>query len=160
MSVTKTIVKPDMFLIQKIRDGFYRINDSFGQAVVNGKTFQLSTLHIKSPSEHAIMGGGFPAELQLRGSSEDGELITFVSLIEKGEKSKMFEKMGFGGGEFKKLDVTGWEGEGELTMNELDLNEIKKDKYFIYYKGAETEKKGCALRHYYISVDTLSMDES
>jgi carbonic anhydrase len=52
-----------MFLLQKIRPGFFRINDAFGTATVNGKKFNLDSIHLKSPSEHAIMGGGFPAEI-------------------------------------------------------------------------------------------------
>jgi hypothetical protein len=81
-------------------------------------------------------------------------------LIEKGDKSKMLEKIGFGNGDFKDLEVHGWKGEGELTMNTVDLTEIAGDKFYIYYEGAETEKPGCDKRHYYISVDTISMDQS
>jgi len=158
MNISMKVTQSDMFFMQKVRNGFFRINDAFGEANINGKDFDLQSLHIKSPSEHAIMGGMFPAELQIRGKSSDGINVSFVILVELGPKSKLFENMGFGSGDYKDLDVTGWNGEGDLRMNIINLERFKNDKFFIYYEGAETEKPNCDKRHYYVSVDTITMD--
>lgn len=47
----------------------------------------MNELHIKSPSEHKVMGTEFPAELQIRGISDSGKKISLCYLVEEGAES-------------------------------------------------------------------------
>lgn len=119
----------------------------------------MSSVHLKSPSDHAILGGVFPAELQIRGKASSGEKITLCHVIEKGATGKIFKEMGFGGEEFNNLSVEGWKGEGDIMVTNLELKGLNENSNYIHYIGADTEKTSCGLREYYVSVDTLTMDD-
>lgn len=42
-------------MVEKVRDGFLKVTDNFGTVKTLGSTYTMSTLYIKSPSEHAVI---------------------------------------------------------------------------------------------------------
>lgn len=59
----KNFSSPDSLLVSKIREGFFRFKDDFGSITVDEVTYSLNEIHLKSPSEHAILSQNLPAEL-------------------------------------------------------------------------------------------------
>jgi hypothetical protein len=49
-------------VVEKVRDGFLKVTDDYGTVKVLGKTYQMSTIYIKSPSEHAVSCGQFQTD--------------------------------------------------------------------------------------------------
>jgi carbonic anhydrase len=41
--------------VEKVRGGFLKVLDDFGTVTVLGQKYNLDTIHIKSPSEHAVI---------------------------------------------------------------------------------------------------------
>ena len=83
---------------------------------VDGKRFDLVQFHFHAPSEHAIDGKLWPAELHLVHKSADGELAVVGLMIEKGDANKalgpVFKNMPAKSGAHRKLG-------GKLDLAEL-----------------------------------------
>jgi carbonic anhydrase len=118
MNISKKFAESTSFIALKIREGFFSFKDDFGSISVDGKSYSLNEIHLKSPSEHAILGNSLPAEMQIRGISGDNKILSMVFLIDKGETNKMLQGMHFGNGKKKylKIPVEGKEGDGEFMM--------------------------------------------
>ena len=101
------------------------------------------------------MGNTFEVELQVRGKNSKGEGIALVSLVGIGDKSDLFDFIGFGHGKLKNLG----KGDAHFSTSEIDLDEISEDKNYVMYEGVDIEKGGCGKRTYFLSFDTLEMSQ-
>lgn len=77
-----------------------------------------------------------------------------MSLVGLGDKSDLFDFIGFGSGKLKNLKKE----DAHFSTSEIDLDEISEDKNYVMYKGVDTEG-GCGKRTYFLSFDTLEMSK-
>lgn len=97
-----------------------------GQAVINGRNFELSQFHFHAESEHTVDGEHYPMEAHFVNTSQDGRIAVIGVFFKEGAENKGFQEI---------LDDVNNEKTDPIT----DLSDlIPTNKSYYHYLGSLT----------------------
>lgn len=64
-----------------------------GQAVINGRNFELSQFHFHAESEHTVDGEHYPMEAHFVNTSQDGRIAVIGVFFKEGSENKGFQEV-------------------------------------------------------------------
>ncbi|CZQ96258.1 alpha-carbonic anhydrases signature [Trichococcus palustris] len=102
-----------------------------GQALIAGRSFELTQFHLHSPSEHTLDGEHFPIELHFVHKAQDGRLAVIAVFFKEGTANAAFETI--------LDDVKANEGTAAASGISLNVTELlPANKSYYHYLGSLT----------------------
>ena len=101
-----------------------------GQALIAGRSFELTQFHLHSPSEHTLDGEHFPIELHFVHKAQDGRLAVIAVFFKEGTANAAFEAI--------LDDVKANEGTAVASGLSLNVSERPANKSYYHYLGSLT----------------------
>ncbi|WP_156954913.1 carbonic anhydrase family protein [Carnobacterium funditum] len=102
-----------------------------GQALIAGRSFELTQFHLHSPSEHTLDGEHFPIELHFVHKAQDGRLAVIAVFFKEGAGNETFEAI--------LTDVNANEETTVASGLRLNVTELlPSNKSYYHYLGSLT----------------------
>jgi len=120
-----------------------RVNHMHGYITYDGLVYDCKQFHFKFPSEHAIDGKIYPAELvivhQQQGADDRNNLLVIAAMYDYGERSTFLQQLGFYEGNEALPNAPGDVGlqVGTIRLDQ-ELEPIVADGFYNYHGSITT----------------------